>query len=86
MQQSLLKQGGLFGRHRTRPDVLVEQGKPAPLLREYVRVGKVDLVTLGARGSSGLLDMFLGSTAKEIIEQVPCDALVVRDPQGAYET
>lgn len=84
--ENFLKQVGLLGRHRERPDVLVEQGSPAPLLREYVRVGKIDLVTLGTRGSSGLLDMFLGSTAKEILGELPCDALVVRDPEASVET
>ncbi|HEV2566538.1 MAG TPA: universal stress protein [Microvirga sp.] len=84
--ERFLKQVGLLGRHRPRPDVLVEQGDPARLLREYVRVAKVDLVTMGTRGSSGFLDMFLGSTAKEILAELPCDALVVRDPQASVET
>jgi nucleotide-binding universal stress UspA family protein len=84
--ERFLEQVGLLGRDRPRPDVLIEQGRPAPLLREYVRVAKVDLVTLGTRGSSGLLDMFLGSTAKEILAELPCDALVVRDPQASAES
>lgn len=84
--ERLLKQVGLLGAHRFRPDVLVEEGNPGRLLHEYVRVAQVDLITLGTRGSSGLLDLFLGSTAREIVETVPCDTLVVRDPQASVET
>ncbi|MCB8822016.1 universal stress protein [Microvirga rosea] len=81
-----LEQMGLLGCDRTRPDVLVEEGSPGRLLREYVRVGKVDLIALGTRGSSSLLDLFLGSTAREIVEMVPTDALVTRDPGAPVET
>lgn len=38
----------------------------------------VDLVVLGTHGRGGLLDALLGSTAKDILFSLPCDALVVR--------
>jgi nucleotide-binding universal stress UspA family protein len=76
---------GPFGKERPRPDLLIELGSASRLLREFVRLRKVDLVAMGTHGRSSLLDVFLGSTAKEIMAALPCDALVVREPQAPRE-
>lgn len=60
---------------------LIEPGVPAPLVREYVQMHGADLVVLGTRGRSAVLEAFLGSTAKSILSMLPCDALVVRGPR-----
>jgi len=59
---------------------LVEYGNPAQLVRDYVRDRGGDLVVLGTRGRGAVLETLLGSTAKDILETLPCDALVVRGP------
>jgi nucleotide-binding universal stress UspA family protein len=59
---------------------LVEYGQPARLVRDYVRTRGADLVVLGTRGRGSVLEALLGSTAKSILETLPCDALVVRGP------
>lgn len=66
-------------------DLVVEYGHPARLIHEYVCDHGVDLVILGTHGRSALLDVFLGSTAKEIMSYLQCDALVVRGPRAAAE-
>jgi nucleotide-binding universal stress UspA family protein len=67
------------------PQVLIDEGAPDALLRDYVRDREVDLVVLGTHGRSGLLEMFLGSVAKQIMNALPCDALIVREPAAATE-
>lgn len=62
---------------------LIEYGQPAPLLREYVPERDVDLVVLGTHGRGALMDMLIGSVAKQILAEVPCDTLVVREPREA---
>jgi nucleotide-binding universal stress UspA family protein len=59
-----------------------ELGHPAQRVREYVRDRGADLVVLGTRGRGPMLEAFLGSTAKSILSSLPCDALVVRAPDG----
>jgi nucleotide-binding universal stress UspA family protein len=59
---------------------LVEYGQPARLVRDYVRNRGADLVVLGTRGRGTVMEVLLGSTAKSILETLPCDALVVRGP------
>ena len=59
---------------------LVEYGPPAQLVREYVRDRGADLVVLGTRGRGSMLEVLIGSTAKTILQSLPCDALVVRGP------
>jgi nucleotide-binding universal stress UspA family protein len=62
------------------PDLFVERGEPASLLRTYAREGETDLVVLGSHGRSAIREIFVGSVAKRILDRLPCDALVVREP------
>jgi nucleotide-binding universal stress UspA family protein len=68
------------------PDVLIEVGAPVFLLRDYIRDKEVDLLVLGTRGRSAFFEMLLGSVEKAIMDDVPCDALVIREPRAAVET
>jgi nucleotide-binding universal stress UspA family protein len=68
------------------PHVLIEDGVPNLLLRDYVRDKEVDLLVLGTHGRNPLFEILLGSTAKAIMDDVPCDALVIREPRAAVET
>jgi len=61
---------------------LVEYGDPSHLLRQYAHDRKVDLVVLATRGRSALLNVLVGSTAREIVSSVPCDTLIVREPRA----
>jgi nucleotide-binding universal stress UspA family protein len=67
------------------PHLLIEDGSPTFLLRDYVQEKDVDLVVLGTHGRSAMLEVFTGSVAKGIVREVPCDALVVREPHAAVE-
>lgn len=66
-------------------ELLVEPGRPSQLVQQYVHDRGVDLVALGTHGRSALFDILLGSTAREILAGLPCDALVVREPRAAVE-
>lgn len=50
---------------------------PLHALTEAVKDG-YDLLVVGHRGHSLLEEMFLGSTAKSIVDQVQCSVLIVR--------
>lgn len=66
-----------------RIEAVVEHGNPAGLLCEFVTEKDVDLVVLGTHGRSALFQVFLGSVARRILEAVPGDVLVVREPRAA---
>lgn len=68
------------------PHVLIEDGAPNFLLRDYVRDKEVDLLVLGTHKRNALLEIFLGNTAKTIMDDVPCDVLVIREPRAGVET
>lgn len=57
-------------------------GDPAPLLASHVATFDADLVIAGTQGRTGLLGVLIGSVAQAILEQVPCDVMVV-PPAGA---
>lgn len=52
--------------------------KPEPLLADYAKHHKVDLVVPGAEGAGGLRTAFLGSTAEALVRRLDCDVMVVR--------
>jgi nucleotide-binding universal stress UspA family protein len=60
------------------PRVLVEDGAPGPLLRDYVEDQEVDLVVLGSSGRNAIVEVLVGCAAKSIMHEVPCDTLLVR--------
>lgn len=66
------------------PHVLIENGAPNVLLHDYVRDEDVDLLVLGTHGRSAVFEILLGSAARAIIDVVPCDVLVIREPNGHY--
>ncbi len=82
---AFLASAGVAETGRRRFGLLTERGHPSELIHQYVRDRGVDLVVLGSHGRSALLDMFLGSTAKEILSALACDVLVVREPRAAVE-
>jgi nucleotide-binding universal stress UspA family protein len=67
---------------RRRPLALIEYGAPTHLLRDYVIDRAADLVVLGTHGRSGLWEVLIGSVAKRILDEVPCDTLLIREPQS----
>lgn len=68
-------------RRRTR--IIIEQGSLGVSLSRYVREHGVDLVVMGTHGRSGLMNVLLGSAASELLQWIPCDTLVVREPRAA---
>jgi nucleotide-binding universal stress UspA family protein len=64
---------------------LLEHGYASDLIAQYVQDRDVDLVVLGTRGRHALTRMLIGSTAKEVLQSVPCDTLLVREPPSARQ-
>jgi nucleotide-binding universal stress UspA family protein len=71
---------------RQRMDRIVEHGNPVELIAQYVQDKGVDLVALGTHGRSRLVRMVLGSTARDILWSLSCDALVVPAARGAFSS
>lgn len=67
---------------RKRTRVVIEQGSLGASLSHYVREHAVDLVVMGTHGRSGLMNVLLGSAASELLQWVPCDTLIVREPRA----
>ncbi|MBI4291268.1 MAG: universal stress protein [Betaproteobacteria bacterium] len=67
---------------RARILVVIESGSIATSLTRFVREQDVDLVLLGTHGRSALMNVLLGSTATELLDWLPCDTMIVRDPRA----
>lgn len=59
---------------------VVECGAIESTLARYVREHDIDLVVMGSHGRSGLMSVLLGSTAAKLLDWLPCDMLLVREP------
>lgn len=56
----------------------VELGGPAEVLPRIAAARHADILTMGAISRSGLRRAFIGSTAEDVLERLPCDALIVK--------
>jgi nucleotide-binding universal stress UspA family protein len=62
---------------------VIELGPLEVTLTQYVRQHDIDLVVMGTHGRSKLMHILLGSMAAKLLDWLPCDALVVREPESA---
>lgn len=76
----------LIAEYRVPPgNVHVEVGGPAAVLPRAASDVRADIVVMGAISRSGLQRVFIGSTAEDVLERLPCDALIVRAPDFAHD-
>jgi universal stress protein E len=61
--------------------VHIRQGGPRELLVTLTSELNSDVVVMGAVSRSGLKRLFLGNTAEEVLDKLPCDLLIVK-PAG----
>ncbi len=63
------------------PDNLhVKIGSPIEVLVQLADILPADVMVMGAIARSGLGRAFIGSTAEDVLERLPCDALVIKTP------
>ncbi|MDP3490284.1 MAG: universal stress protein [Phenylobacterium sp.] len=80
--EDFLARSNLSFPSRARVKVLIENGCPEVLVRQYMLDREVDLVVIGAHGRTGALHKRLGDTARRILEYAPGDVLLIREPQA----
>jgi universal stress protein E len=74
----------LIAEYRVAPgNVHLEVGGPAAVLPRASGEIRADIVVMGAVARSGIRRAFIGSTAEDVLERLPCDALIVRPPNFA---
>lgn len=76
----------LISEYRVAPDnVHLEVGGPAAVLPRAAGEMRADILVMGAVSRSGFRRVFIGSTAEDVLERLPCDALIVRPPDFAHD-
>lgn len=65
--------------------VHLERGSVSSALPELARRIAAGTVVLGAISRSALKRMFLGNTAERVLDQMPCDLLIVKPPAFASD-
>ncbi len=61
--------------------VHLEQGPAAEVLQMLARSLSADVLVMGAVSRSRLQELFVGSTAEQVLDRLPCDVLVVKPAQ-----
>ena len=61
---------------------VIEHGPLETAMVKYVRQHEVELVVIGSHGRSGVMSVLLGSSAAKLLDWLPCDTLVVREPRA----
>ncbi|MGB3387304.1 MAG: universal stress protein, partial [Pseudaminobacter sp.] len=65
------------GADAARIAVIAARGDPAVTIADFAADEDVDLVVAGTHGHTGLMDVLLGSVAVNLLDEVPCDMLIV---------
>jgi universal stress protein E len=74
----------LVSEYRVAPsNVHLEVGGPGAVLPRAAGELRADIVAMGAISRSGFRRVFIGSTAEDVLEGLPCDAFIVRPPNFA---
>jgi len=60
--------------------VRFEEGAPHLSIAQVAEEDQIDFVVMGAVSRSGLERIFLGSTAEQALDRLPCDLVVVKQP------
>ena len=63
--------------------VHLQLGGPGELLPRIAQSMEAAIVAMGAISRSGLKRVFLGATAEDVLERLPCDAFIVKPPDFA---
>jgi universal stress protein E len=64
---------------------LVIEGHPVDAIPAGVRRSGSSVVVMGAISRSGLKRLFIGNTAEQVLDALPCDVLVVKPPRYAIQ-
>lgn len=73
-----LDQAGISAEVRELVDKRIELGDPSRAIRDAAANHDFDLVVIGTRGRGRISELLVGSVAKQILAELPCDALFVR--------
>lgn len=55
------------------------EGYPPDALIQYAKATSADLIVVGSRGRGDLASLLLGSTSHRVVNNAPCDVMVVRE-------
>lgn len=61
----------------TPPNTVIREGGATAVIETEARANHADLIVLGVHARSGFAQTLLGSTAREILSNAPCDLLLV---------
>jgi universal stress protein E len=82
--QELERMRSLAASYEIDPKCLhVQMGVASEVIPSFAREINADIVAIGAISRSGLKRIFIGSTAERVLENLPCDVLVIKSPDFA---
>jgi nucleotide-binding universal stress UspA family protein len=58
--------------------IIILHGDPAPMILEYTKKEKFDLLVIGSKGKNPLQEAMLGSVSHKVIKRVECPVLLVK--------
>ena len=58
---------------------IVMEGRPAKTITDAARARETDLIVVGSRGTSGIIDWMLGTVSQQIANSCTAPVLIVKD-------
>lgn len=63
----------------------IEEGETDQVVAKVVEDIQADLLLIGSVGRSGLSGLLLGNSSETLVDQVPCDLLIIKEGDGVAE-
>lgn len=60
-------------------------GKPKPAIVQFAKEEKADLIIMGATGMGAFTRLLLGSTTAYVVNNAPCNVLIVRQSHATIQ-
>lgn len=57
---------------------VIEEGNPKPTICDYAKDHEIDLIVIGTTGTGAFSRLMLGSTTAYVVNNAPCNVMVVR--------
>ena len=68
----------------TKARAVFRMGNTASEIVAVAQETRADLIIISTHGNSGLMHLFLGSTAEKVVRHAPCPVLVVREKEHEF--
>ncbi len=76
--QDFTKMKNKWAKDGPKVSTFVQYGAPTPVIAQFVKEQKIDLIIMGTKGASGLKEFFVGSNTEKVVRWSPVPVIAIK--------